>query len=61
MKRPFAAIVYREGNWHVSWCLEIDFVRWGETHENTSKLESGYGTAVSNPAALCSRNFLLSH
>ncbi len=33
MKRPFAATVWREGNWYVSQCLEIDIASQGETEE----------------------------
>jgi len=31
MKRPFAATVWREGNWYVSQCLEVDIASQGET------------------------------
>jgi predicted RNase H-like HicB family nuclease len=33
MKRPFAAAVWREGNWYVSQCLELDIASQGETEE----------------------------
>ena len=33
MKRPFAATVWREGNWYVSQCLEVDVASQGETKE----------------------------
>lgn len=33
MKRPFAVTVWREGNWYVSQCLEIDVASEGETEE----------------------------
>jgi predicted RNase H-like HicB family nuclease len=33
MKRPFAARVWREGNWFVSQCLEIDIASQGETED----------------------------
>lgn len=33
MKRPFAATVWREGNWFVSQCLEIDVASQGATEE----------------------------
>lgn len=33
MKRPFAATVWREGNWYVSQCLEIDVASQGKTEE----------------------------
>ena len=31
MKRPFAAAVWREGNWYVAQCLEVDVASQGET------------------------------
>ena len=31
MKRPFAATVWREGDWYVSQCLEIDVSSQGAT------------------------------
>ncbi|MCU1260786.1 MAG: hypothetical protein JWO80_3671 [Bryobacterales bacterium] len=31
MKRPFAATVWRDGNWYVSQCLEVDIASLGET------------------------------
>jgi predicted RNase H-like HicB family nuclease len=33
MRRPFAATVWREGNWFVSQCLEVDVASQGETEE----------------------------
>ena len=33
MKRPFTATVWREGNWYVSQCLEIDVASQGATEE----------------------------
>ena len=33
LKRPFAASVWREGNWYVSQCLEVDVASQGETEE----------------------------
>lgn len=33
MKRPFAATVWREGNWYVSQCFEIDVASQGETED----------------------------
>ncbi len=33
MKRRFAAIVWREGNWYVSQCLEVDVASQGESEE----------------------------
>lgn len=34
MKRPFAATVWREGNWYVSQCLEVDIASQGKTEED---------------------------
>jgi len=31
MKRPFAASVWREGDWFVAQCLELDVASQGET------------------------------
>ena len=33
MKRSFAAAVWREGNWFVSQCLEVDVASQGATEE----------------------------
>lgn len=33
MKRPFAATVWREGNWYVAQCLEVDVASQGESEE----------------------------
>jgi predicted RNase H-like HicB family nuclease len=33
VKRPFAATVWREGNWYVSQCLEVDVASQGATEE----------------------------
>lgn len=33
MKRSFAAAVWREGQWYVSQCLEVDVASQGETEE----------------------------
>jgi len=33
MKRPFAASVWREGDWYVSQCLEVNVASQGETQE----------------------------
>jgi hypothetical protein len=30
MKRPFAATVWREGDWYVSQCLEVDVASQGK-------------------------------
>jgi predicted RNase H-like HicB family nuclease len=33
MPRPFAATVWREGNWYVSQCLEIDVASQSKTEQ----------------------------
>jgi predicted RNase H-like HicB family nuclease len=33
MRRPFAATVWREGDWYVSQCLEVDVASQGATEE----------------------------
>jgi predicted RNase H-like HicB family nuclease len=33
MKRPFAATVWREGEWYVSQCLELDVASQGATED----------------------------
>jgi predicted RNase H-like HicB family nuclease len=33
MMRPFAATVWREGKWYVSWRLELDAASQGETED----------------------------
>jgi predicted RNase H-like HicB family nuclease len=33
MKRPFSATVWREGDWYVSQCLEVDVASQGATEE----------------------------
>ncbi|HUQ92627.1 MAG TPA: type II toxin-antitoxin system HicB family antitoxin [Bryobacteraceae bacterium] len=33
MRRPFAARLWREGNWYVSQCLELDIASQGQTEE----------------------------
>jgi predicted RNase H-like HicB family nuclease len=33
MTRPFAATVWRVGDWHISQCLELDVASRGETEE----------------------------
>jgi predicted RNase H-like HicB family nuclease len=33
MKRPFAVTVWREGNWYVSQCLDVDVASQGESEE----------------------------
>ena len=35
MKRPFSATVWREGNWYVSQCLEIDVASQSATEDES--------------------------
>ena len=37
MVRPFAATVWREGEWYVSQCLELDVASQGDTEEEALK------------------------
>jgi predicted RNase H-like HicB family nuclease len=34
MKRPFTATVWREGDWFVSQCFEVDIASQGESEED---------------------------
>jgi predicted RNase H-like HicB family nuclease len=34
MKRPFAATVWREGEWYVAQCVEIDVASQGKSEED---------------------------
>jgi len=40
MKRPFAATVWREGDWYVSQCLEVDIAR------RTARCHEDYQPAI---------------
>jgi len=52
MKRPFAATVWREGNWYVSQCLEIDVASQGETEkEALANLREALGLHFEPPRA----------
>jgi predicted RNase H-like HicB family nuclease len=33
MKRPFSAAVWREGEWYVAQCLEVDLASQGESEQ----------------------------
>jgi len=37
MKRPFAASVWREGDWYVAQCLELDVASQGEDEAEALK------------------------
>ena len=41
MKRPFATTVWREGDWYVSQCLELDIASQGKTEEEALANASG--------------------
>jgi predicted RNase H-like HicB family nuclease len=34
MKQPFSAKVWREGNWFIAQCLEVDVASQGETEDD---------------------------
>jgi predicted RNase H-like HicB family nuclease len=52
MKRPFAATVWREGNWYVSQCLELDISSQGETEEEAlSNLKEALELPLEPPRA----------
>jgi predicted RNase H-like HicB family nuclease len=58
LKRRFAATVWREGNWYLSQCLEIDIASQGETEDEalanlTEALDIHYETpqATRSPGA----------
>jgi predicted RNase H-like HicB family nuclease len=59
MKRPFSATVWREGNWYVSQCLEVDVASQGASEEEaltnlTEALELHFESpfAISAPGLL---------
>jgi predicted RNase H-like HicB family nuclease len=52
MKRPFAATVWREGEWYVSQCLEVDVASQGETEEEAlANLNEALGLHLEPPQA----------
>jgi len=52
MKRPFSATVWREGNWYVSQCLEVDIASQGETEEEAlANLKEALGLHFEAPQA----------
>lgn len=54
MKRPFAATVWREGNWFVSQCLEVDVASQGETEEEAlANLKEALELHFEPPQATC--------
>jgi predicted RNase H-like HicB family nuclease len=54
MKRPFATTVWREGNWYVSQCLELDIASQGETEEEAlANLKEALELHFEPPQATC--------
>ncbi|MGI9071533.1 MAG: type II toxin-antitoxin system HicB family antitoxin [Bryobacteraceae bacterium] len=54
MKRPFAAIVWREGDWYVSQCLKLDVASQGETEEEAlANLREAVELHLDEPQATC--------
>jgi hypothetical protein len=54
MKRPFAATVWREGNWYVSQCLEVDVASQGESEEQAlANLKEALELHFEPPTATC--------
>ena len=52
MKRPFAATVWKEGNWYVSQCLEVDVASQGESEEEAlSNLKEAMDLYFEEPQA----------
>ncbi|HEY9788017.1 MAG TPA: type II toxin-antitoxin system HicB family antitoxin [Candidatus Obscuribacterales bacterium] len=37
MKRKFTATVWREGDWHIAQCIEVDVISQGETEQEAVK------------------------
>ena len=53
MKRPFAATVWREGDWFVSQCLEVDVASQGETEgEALASLKEALELYFEEPALM---------
>ena len=54
MKRPFAATVWREGDWYVSQCLEADVASQGKTEaEALANLKEALELYFEPPNATC--------
>lgn len=52
MKRPFAATVWREGEWYVAQCLEVDVASQGETEQEAlSNLKEALELHFESPRA----------
>lgn len=52
MKRPFAATVWKEGDWFVSQCLELDVASQGESEEEAlAKLREALELYFEEPQA----------
>jgi hypothetical protein len=37
MKKPFAAMTWREGEWFISQCLEVDIASQGKSEEKIAR------------------------
>ena len=37
MKRKFTATIWREGDWHIAQCIEVDVISQGETEQEALK------------------------
>jgi predicted RNase H-like HicB family nuclease len=58
MKRRFAATIWREGNWYVSQCLEIDIASQGETEEEAlANLKEALELHFEPPQAVVRKSF----
>lgn len=54
MKREFAAAVWREGDWYVSQCLELDIASQGATEEEAlANLKEALELHFEPPEATC--------
>ena len=52
MRRRFTATVWKEGNWHVAQCLEVDVASQGETEEEAlTNLEEALALHFEEPRA----------
>ena len=61
MKRPFAASVWRVGDWYVAQCLELDFASQGETEAEALKISrKRWNSTSSRPRPHARRRFDLS-
>ncbi len=53
MKQRFSAIVWREGDWHIAQCIEIDVASQGHSeHEAVDNLREAIELALEKPTTL---------